>query len=271
MIPFEEIDRRLDAIGKDRKWLAEVTQRSPDSIRAALAPKAHPKQRSSLLQKALSDAIVSEEEAQAAMQEPPQPGFHNIFLDDAQLDRADRASRQISAASLVDFCRDAIVFRSDELLAGRPDPVRRNILSPKLLPDLPSNVIELPFYGTVAAGVPGGPLDTADGTLPVPGSYDPATHYVLRVNGRSMEPDYPDASHIICRVLKPGEFATKGQDVIASDASGAYFKRLVYLKDGKKGDAPRKAVPRLVSINPDFPEVTPLADCPIVAVVVGKV
>jgi SOS-response transcriptional repressor LexA len=271
MIPFEEIDRRLDAISKDRKWLAEVTQRSPDSIRAALAPKAHPKQRSSLLQKALSDAIISEEDAQAAMQEPPQPGFHNIFLDDAQLDRADRASRQIHAASLVDFCRDAIVFRADELLAGRADPVSRNILAPKLLPDPPSYLIELPFYGTVAAGMPGGPLDTADGTHPVPTGYDPATHYVLRVNGQSMEPDYPDGSHVICRVLKPGEFAKKGQDVIACDASGAYFKRLVYPKDGPKGASPRKATPRLISINPEYPEVSPLAACPIVAVVVGKV
>lgn len=148
--------------------------------------------------------------------------------------------------------------------------MRRNILAPKLLPDPPANLIELPFYGTVAAGMPGGPLDTADGTHPVPGSYDPATHYVLRVNGQSMEPDYPDGSHVICRALKPGEFAKKGQDVIAYDGSGAYFKRLVYRKDGPKGDAPRKANPRLVSINPDFPEVTPLADCPIVAVVVGK-
>lgn len=118
--------------------------------------------------------------------------------------------------------------------------------------------------------MPGGPLDTADGTHPVPAGYDPATHYVLRVNGQSMEPDYPDGSHIVCRKLKPGEFAKKNDDVIACDASGAYFKRLLYRKDGPKGDTPRKATPRLVSINPDFPEVTPLADCPIVAVVVGK-
>lgn len=143
--------------------------------------------------------------------------------------------------------------------------------SPRILPSPPSNLIQLPFYGTVAAGMPGGPLDTADGTHPVPGSYDPATHYVLRVNGQSMEPDYPDGSHVVCRKLRDGEFAKKGQDVISHDASGAYFKRLVYQKDGKKGDAPRKAVPRLVSINPEFPEVLPVSDCPIVAVVAGKV
>ena len=61
MIPFDEIDSRLKRIGKDRAWLAEVTGRSAGSIRAALAPNALPKHRSGLLQKALSDAIESEE------------------------------------------------------------------------------------------------------------------------------------------------------------------------------------------------------------------
>ena len=123
MIPFEEIDRRLDGIRKDRKWLSEASGRKPDSIRVALAPNADPKNRTGLLQKALSDAIEREEEAQAAIQEPPQPGFHNVFLDDEQLVRADLASRKINAASLVDYCRDAIVHRTDEIMAGHEDPV----------------------------------------------------------------------------------------------------------------------------------------------------
>ena len=62
MIPFEEIDARLDALGKDRKWLAEASGRKIASINVALAPNAPAKQRSSLLQKALSDAIKAEEE-----------------------------------------------------------------------------------------------------------------------------------------------------------------------------------------------------------------
>jgi len=66
MIPFEEIDERLKAVGKNRAWLAEVTGRSPGSIRAALAPNAVPKQRTTLLQKALSDAIEKEESSRDA-------------------------------------------------------------------------------------------------------------------------------------------------------------------------------------------------------------
>ena len=124
MIPFEVSDKGLDDLKLNRKWLAKVTGRSEGSIRAALAPNAVPKQRTPLLQRALSDAIEREEEAQAALQEPPQPGFHNVFLDEAQLVRADLASRKINAPSLVDFCRDAIVHRAEELLAGREDPVQ---------------------------------------------------------------------------------------------------------------------------------------------------
>jgi SOS-response transcriptional repressor LexA len=111
--------------------------------------------------------------------------------------------------------------------------------------------------------------DMIDETIAVPETW-PSDHFALRVNGRSMKPDYADGSSIICRRLKPGEYARTGDDVIARDASDTHCKRRVYTKDGKKGDAPRKALPRLVSLNPHFPEVVPVADCPIIAVVVGK-
>ncbi|MEY5012391.1 MAG: hypothetical protein RLZ22_254 [Verrucomicrobiota bacterium] len=60
MIPFDEIDQRLLELGKNRKWLVEVTGRSDHAIRAALAPNAAKKSRSTLLQKALTDAIERE-------------------------------------------------------------------------------------------------------------------------------------------------------------------------------------------------------------------
>jgi hypothetical protein len=62
MIHFEEIDARLDKLGKNRAWLSEASGRKPDSIRVALAPSAPAAKRSELLQKALSDAIEKEEE-----------------------------------------------------------------------------------------------------------------------------------------------------------------------------------------------------------------
>lgn len=127
MIPFEKIDKELERLGKTRAWLAEVTRRSPDSIRAALAPNAALKSRSSLLQKALTDALQREEADKDMMVQPIPPGYRNVFMDDAQLDRADRASREIGCPSLAEFCRDAILFRANEILEGKVDPVPSKI------------------------------------------------------------------------------------------------------------------------------------------------
>jgi hypothetical protein len=65
MIPFDEIDQRLEKLGRNRKWLVEATGRSDHAIRSALAPNATSKSRSALLQKALTDAIEREEMDQA--------------------------------------------------------------------------------------------------------------------------------------------------------------------------------------------------------------
>jgi hypothetical protein len=113
VIPFEEIDQRLDALKLGRKWLAEVTGRSPGSIRAALAPNAVPKQRTYLLQKALSDAIQAEESRRSSIP----PGYNEIFITDEEINLADQASRAAGSPSLAAFCHDAILEKARELLA----------------------------------------------------------------------------------------------------------------------------------------------------------
>lgn len=123
MIPFDEMDRRLDALGLTRSWLAAKSGRSPHSIRAALAPNATPKNRSELLQRALSAAIEREEADRAMFAQPAPPGMTNLLLNDDMLDRADRASRLVNAPSLAEFCRDAILFRATEILKGNDDPL----------------------------------------------------------------------------------------------------------------------------------------------------
>jgi hypothetical protein len=121
MIPFNEIDMRLEDLGKDRPWLASQTKRSPDSIRTALAPNAPPSKRSPLLQKALSDAI-EREEALRGSTTPQISGVYEIRQTAEQSDRADRASRVVGAASFADFCLQAIQHRADEILNNRVDP-----------------------------------------------------------------------------------------------------------------------------------------------------
>jgi predicted HicB family RNase H-like nuclease len=104
MITFDEMDSRLEAIGKNRAWLADESGRSPSSIRSALAPAASPKQRSKLLQKALSDAIEREEERQRAAKLTP-----SIHLPDRITIECDPAERRAwqHAARRADLDLDA--------------------------------------------------------------------------------------------------------------------------------------------------------------------
>lgn len=121
MIAFNEIDNRLAALGETRAWLAETTGRSPDSIRTALAPNAPASKRSSLLQTALSDAIEREEQARGSAL-PQISGIYEIRQTAEQSDRADRASRMVSADSFAEFCLAAIQHRANEILNRGIDP-----------------------------------------------------------------------------------------------------------------------------------------------------
>lgn len=135
-------------------------------------------------------------------------------------------------------------------------------------PDQTEIRTELPFYGWVAAGKPADVDFHTDESRSVPGDYQRKPHYLLRVRGRSMEPDYPEGSYVVVRALQAGEFPKKGDVVIANDPNGPAMKRLEYRKAGAKSDVPRKPTPHLVSINPEFGEVIPISDCPIQGVVV---
>lgn len=114
MIEWNDIDRRLVMMGKDRAWLAENTPYSWDSIRQALAPAG--RARSQRMLEVLSRAIEDEERRQWEPRETA-PGIFEIFRSAEEVDRADRASRIAEAPSLVEFCRDVIFAETDRLLA----------------------------------------------------------------------------------------------------------------------------------------------------------
>jgi len=123
VIPFNEINRRLDALGKDRKWLAEASKRSPASIAAALAPSAPDSKRSKHVQKALSDAIEAEEERQRPKRDLP-PGHVEIILSESQYQKAQEASQIAGYTALSDYCRVAIEDAADRLLAEEEERKR---------------------------------------------------------------------------------------------------------------------------------------------------
>lgn len=140
MIPWEDIDRRLSQLGLDRAWLAGASGYSPDSIRTALAPNATGSKRSARIQAQISKAIEGEE---AKRQGPREimPGVFDIFRDEEELDRADRASRLVNAPSLVDFCREVIFLEATRLLESAADETGSEIQpypvpSPSIVQDL---------------------------------------------------------------------------------------------------------------------------------------
>lgn len=99
--------------------------------------------------------------------------------------------------------------------------MRRNILAPHSLPEPTANVIELPFLGAVAAGEP--VEAPRDETIPVSREYPPK-HFIVEVNGDSMEPDYPDGSRWI--IDGKDKFTPKdGAVCVVSDGTGSYLKR----------------------------------------------
>ncbi|MEO5712597.1 MAG: hypothetical protein ABIT37_03840 [Luteolibacter sp.] len=117
MIAFEDIDKRLKEIGKNRAWLAEVTGRSPDSIRVALAPNAPDYKRTKLLAKALSDAIEKEESAELKPAgELPLPDRLTIEVEPERMTRyceaADFAHQNLKAWAIQELNKAA-----DEWLA----------------------------------------------------------------------------------------------------------------------------------------------------------
>lgn len=104
MIPFNEIDNRLEALRKDRSWLSLKSGRKPDSIRVALAPNAPPAKRSSLLQKALSDAIEAEEQRQdQSPDRTPAPDTITLIPTDEQYTRWSEAYKESDSPTLKDW------------------------------------------------------------------------------------------------------------------------------------------------------------------------
>lgn len=63
MISFNDVDNRLTAIGKNRRWLTTQVQYKASSIREALAPNST--KRSTRLQRAITIAIEREEQRQS--------------------------------------------------------------------------------------------------------------------------------------------------------------------------------------------------------------
>jgi hypothetical protein len=134
MIEWNDIDLRLNELGRDRAWLAEQTPYSLNSVREALAPNG--KKRSEKMLIMLSRAI-EDEEAHRQAEGPREirevnPGVWSIFRSDEELHRADKASRIVGAESITEYCHDVIVRETDRILAESADRHRIIPVDPEL-------------------------------------------------------------------------------------------------------------------------------------------
>ena len=250
MIRFEDIDARLDGIGKNREWLVTASGRSAGSVRSALAPNASAQHRSSKLQKALSDAIEREEAAQrqasesAAIEEIKQHAI-TIYPTRDQFRLWTRAFKQSSAEDMEQWAESGLDRLADEWL--------KSLESPKIVP-LPARP-----HIVAAAGSPLGAeveeWDGADNTVRV------------RISGLSMVPLLNDHDVITMhhRRAARSQYMKKGLIYLVAYQDGYTVKRYntrvatdeeigAGVSYVSKADG-RTKVHLLESLNPSFPEI----------------
>lgn len=111
----QEIRRRLVVIGKDRKWLAKQLKRSEETVRQYLQPKG---KRTKELMEEIERVIVLEEARQRENQADAPP-WNVLFQTAEQFDQVDRASRLAKAESVIEFCRETLLKRAEEILSEK--------------------------------------------------------------------------------------------------------------------------------------------------------
>ena len=203
MIPFDEIDTRLEKLGLDRSWLANATRRSPGAIRSALAPAASTKHRSDKLQQILSDAIEREEASRAAASvaiPPPLPNRITVEPSVAEFDLWDRASRAAGADSLHGWALEELNKAADAWFSQVAPISDSRIVA--IFPEVP--------LLRAAAGAP----ILADAEMVQPDHDLGKGRFLLELRGDSMEPLFLDRQRVVLRdkatlrrpLLKYGQF-----------------------------------------------------------------
>ncbi|NDD54135.1 hypothetical protein EBZ39_09695 [bacterium] len=114
MADTKDMKKRLAAVGKDRKWLAEVTGYSHSSVMHAMSARSPNK--SAKIMHAIDAAISNEEKAQGR-QSVEETGFFTLEFTPQEFRQIDRASRIVNAPSIKDYCQDAVKVRTKEIIA----------------------------------------------------------------------------------------------------------------------------------------------------------
>lgn len=230
MIEFDDIDARLEKLGKSRAWLADSSGRKLRSIGDALAPSAvGTSKRSSHLQRALSDAIEAEEARQHAA--PPAPD--RITIECTPVERREWQAASVPKHQgnldrwIVDSLNDAArhkLFIDETVVHCFPVPLLRAAAGFPILAD--AEIVEVD-------------RDLGPG------------RFLLELRGDSMEPRFRDKQRVVLRdkstlkrpVLKYGEL------YCFCHAGAATFKQ--WAKDGEGNKVLRSLNPKHSDILAD--------------------
>ena len=107
----EELKKLLATTGRTRKWLAEHTGYTEATLKQYL----NGSKDSGPFFKKARKVLLAELALISPEAKPPLP-WELLFETAEQFRRVDRASRRVNAEGIIEFCRDTLLNRANELL-----------------------------------------------------------------------------------------------------------------------------------------------------------
>lgn len=232
----EDVKKWLKAIGKDRFWLAEqcgTTKRTVDDWLST--GRAIPAKAVLVIQQLMNGGAESS------------PRLVIEFTDEewAIICDAMKAHKE----TFLEFINTAI-----QNAAKEKEAARRQFAPMETPPIVTPLSYAAQIIGNTAAGKP-----TDGGTSPQEIFINRPLErgeYVLRVNGKSMEPKIPDGSLVIVKKYEDYLFPKIGTLVVYSEGNDYTLKKLAKRKNPETGETEYV----LKSINPAYKDVEPIAE-----------
>ena len=107
----EELKELLKKTKRTRGWLAEQTGYQEVSVKQYLGGSKSSRPFFTKARKVMLEELAS----QSPDAKPPLP-WELLFETEEQFRRVDRASRRVSAEGIIEFCRDTLLNRANEIL-----------------------------------------------------------------------------------------------------------------------------------------------------------
>ena len=107
----EELKKLLATIGRTRKWLAGRTGYTEATVKQYLNGS---KESGPFFKKARK--VLLEELALISPEAKPPLPWDLLFETEEQFRRVDRASRRVNSEGIIEFCRDTLLHRANEIL-----------------------------------------------------------------------------------------------------------------------------------------------------------